>query len=86
MDRVVTACDNAAGEACPLWRGGPTTAHWGVDDPAAVVGNEESRRRAYLQAFTVLRRRVELLVTVPLDQLDQLAAQQQIRAIGQVTP
>ncbi|MFD0739306.1 arsenate reductase ArsC [Lysobacter koreensis] len=86
MDLVVTVCDNAAGEACPLWLGSPTTAHWGVDDPAAVVGNEESRRRAYLQAFTVLRRRVELLVALPIDQLDQLAAQQQIRAIGQVTP
>ena len=82
IDLVVTVCDNAAGEACPVWPGGPATAHWGVDDPAAVDGDEDTRRRAYLAAFAVLRRRVELLVALPLDKLDRLAAQREIRAIG----
>lgn len=86
MDLVITVCDNAAGESCPLWLGTPNTAHWGVDDPVSVEGDDDTRRRAYLQAFTVLRRRVELLVALPLDKLDHLAAQQQIRDIGHATP
>ena len=84
LDLVITVCDNAAGEACPVWLGGPATAHWGVDDPAAVEGDEDSRRRAYLKAFATLRRRVELLLALPLDKLDRLAAQRRIRQIGQV--
>ncbi len=82
MDLVITVCANAAGESCPVWLGSPTTAHWGVDDPAAVHGDEETRQRAYLIAFAILRRRVELLVALPLEKLDQLATQQQVRAIG----
>ena len=82
IDLMVTVCDNAAGEACPVWPGGPATAHWGVDDPATVDGDEDTRRRAYLAAFAVLRRRVELLVALPLDKLDRLAAQREVRAIG----
>ncbi len=58
------------------------SAHWGVDDPAAVDGGEDARRGAYLAAFAVLRRRVELLVALPLDKLDRLAAQREVRAIG----
>ncbi len=84
MDLVITVCDNAAGEACPLWLGGPTTAHWGVDDPVAVAGDEDARRQAFVAVFAVLRKRVELLVALPLDKLDRLAAQQQIREIGDV--
>ncbi|RPE80960.1 arsenate reductase ArsC [Vulcaniibacterium tengchongense] len=83
MDLVITVCDDAAGEACPVWPGGPVTAHWGVDDPAAVEGDEAARRQAYFAAFAALRRRVELLVALPLDKLDRLAAQQRIRAIGE---
>lgn len=86
MDLVITVCDNAAGETCPVWLGGPTTAHWGVDDPAAVEGDEDTRRHAYLAAFAVLRRRVELLVALPLDKLDRLAAQQHVRDIGHELP
>ena len=82
IDLVITVCDNAAGEACPVWPGGPATAHWGVDDPAAVDGDDDTRRHAYLAAFAVLRRRVELLVALPLDKLDRLAAQREVRAIG----
>lgn len=84
MDIVITVCDNAAGEACPVWLGAPMTAHWGVDDPAAVEGDERTRRHAYMKAFAELRRRTELLVALPMDKLDRLVAEQQIRQIGQI--
>lgn len=84
LDLVVTVCDNAAGEACPVWYGTPLVAHWGVEDPAAVEGDEETRRKAYLKAFAALRRRVELFAALPLDKLDRLAAEAKIRAIGSI--
>ena len=84
MDMVITVCGNAAGEACPAWLGGPTTAHWGVEDPVGVEGDEDARRRAFMKAFSILRKRVELLLALPFDKLDRLAAQQQIRDIGHV--
>ncbi len=86
MDMVITVCDNAAGEACPAWLGSPTTAHWGVQDPVAMEGDDATRRNAYVTAFAVLRRRIELLLALPLDKLDRLAAQQQIRDIGHAVP
>jgi protein-tyrosine-phosphatase len=82
MDLVITVCDNAAGEACPAWLGGPTTAHWGVEDPVGVEGDEDARRHAFMKAFAILRKRVELLLALPLDKLDRLAVQQQVREIG----
>ena len=84
LDLVVTVCDNAAGETCPVWYGTPVVAHWGVEDPAAVEGDEETRRRAYLKAFTALRRRVELLVALPVEKLDRLVAEREIRGIGTI--
>jgi protein-tyrosine-phosphatase len=84
LDLVVTVCDNAAGEACPAWYGAPMTAHWGVEDPVAVEGDEETRRRAYRKAFTELRRRVELFIALPIDKLDRLVAEQKIREIGRI--
>ncbi|MGI8561749.1 MAG: arsenate reductase ArsC [Luteimonas sp.] len=84
MDIVITVCDNAAGEACPVWLGHPALAHWGVPDPAAVEGDEDKRRHAYLAAFAALRQRVELLLALPLDKLDRLAAQSRLREIGEV--
>lgn len=82
MDIVITVCDNAAGEACPAWLGGPTTAHWGVEDPVGADGDDDARRRAFLKAFSILRKRVELLLALPLEKLDRLALQQQVRDIG----
>lgn len=82
LDFVITVCDNAAGESCPLWRGTPVTAHWGVPDPAAVEGDEATRRHAYLAAMATLRKRVELLAALPIDKLDRLTLQQEARAIG----
>ena len=84
MDLIITVCDNAAGETCPVWFGTPMTAHWGVDDPAAVEGDDEVRRHAYMKAFAELRRRTELLVALPIDKFDRLVAEQKIREIGRI--
>lgn len=84
MDIVITVCDNAAGESCPLWLGHPALAHWGVPDPVAATGDDEDRRRAYTAAFATLRRRIELLLSLPLHSLDHLAAQAKLREIGKV--
>jgi protein-tyrosine-phosphatase len=69
LDFVFTACDNAAGEACPIWPGQPMTAHWGIQDPAAVHGAEEDRRKAFLRAFTELSTRINLFMSLPIDNL-----------------
>ena len=84
MDIVITVCDNAAGEACPVWLGHPALAHWGVPDPVAATGNEDDRRRAYTAAFATLRRRIELLLSLPFQSLDRLAAQAKLGEIGRV--
>ncbi|TAN00851.1 MAG: arsenate reductase ArsC [Rhodanobacteraceae bacterium] len=69
MDFVITVCDNAAGETCPVWFGSPVTAHWGVPDPARVVGDESQRRAAYRNAWELVRKRIEALVALPAEQL-----------------
>ena len=73
MDMVITVCDQAAGEVCPVWPGHPVTAHWGIQDPAAVEGDDEKRRKAFLKAFTELKTRLDLLTRLPTDRLDRLA-------------
>lgn len=82
MDFIVTVCDQAAGEQCPFWPGKPTMAHWGIPDPAAVSGDDEAKRRAFKDAFTVLRRRIELLASLPADKLSGLAIQDTLQEIG----
>ena len=84
MDIVITVCDNAAGEACPVWLGHPALAHWGVPDPVTATGDEDDRRRAYTAAFATLRRRIELLLSLPLQSLDRLATQSRLGDIGLV--
>ena len=79
---VFTVCDNAAKEACPFWPGQPVTAHWGVPDPAAVVGTPQEVERAFAQAFSVLDRRISLFLCLPLATLDSLALQREIDSIG----
>ena len=83
MDCVITVCDNAAGEACPLWPGQPATAHWGFADPAAVQGSDEDKRRAFDVAFERIRERVLRFVHLPLGALDAAALQRAIRDMGQ---
>ena len=82
MDFVVTVCDNAAGEACPLWPGQPLTAHWGFPDPAAVSGTDEQKRAVFAQTLRQIRTRVQLFLSLPLDTLDRMAIEKQVRAIG----
>jgi arsenate reductase (thioredoxin) len=82
MDFIFTVCDSAAGETCPIWPGHPATAHWGVPDPAAVTGSDADKRHAFVQAYTVLRRRIELFLSLPLDRLEHLALASKLRDIG----
>ena len=82
MDFVITVCDQAAGEQCPYWPGQPMTAHWGMPDPAAVEGPIEEIRKAFRDTATVLRRRIELLVNLPIDRLDRLALQDRVKGIA----
>lgn len=82
LDFVFTVCDNAAGEICPHWPGQPMTAHWGIEDPAAVEGSDLEKRRAFAQAARFLRRRIELFVNLPLSSLDSMALQHRLDDIG----
>ncbi len=82
MDFVVTVCDNAAGEACPLWPGQPVTTHWGFADPAAVVGTDDEKRAAFAQTLRQMRHRVQLFLSLPLETLDRMAIENKMRAIG----
>ncbi len=83
MDFVFTVCDQAAGEVCPVWPGQPMTAHWGMPDPAAVDGPDDVQARAFRDAAVTLKRRIELLISLPMAALDRLAIQKQVRDIGQ---
>jgi protein-tyrosine-phosphatase len=82
MDFIFTVCDNAANEICPVWIGHPMTAHWGVEDPAAVEGTDEEKRVAFRRAAVALRRRIELFLSLPLEKLDRLSLQGQLTRIG----
>jgi arsenate reductase (thioredoxin) len=82
LDFVFTVCDDAAGETCPIWPGQPITAHWGVEDPAVVAGDEQAKRKAFLGAFTTLRRRIELFLSLPHGKIDKLALAQRPSTIG----
>src|SRR6266851_6337428 len=70
IDIVITVCDSAAAEVCPVWPGHPVTAHWGVPDPAAVEGSDEQKRRAFKAAFTALSRRIDLFLALPMERLE----------------
>ena len=82
MDFIITVCDSAAGEACPVWPGKPITAHWGVADPAAAQGTDEKKRAAFREAASILRRRIELLINLPVAKLDELALASKLKEIG----
>jgi len=85
LDFVITVCDNAAKEICPVWPGQPISAHWGVPDPAAVQGSEEEIARAYRDAFFMLDRRISLFLCLPLASLDRLALKKELDSIGQAS-
>jgi arsenate reductase len=83
LDFIFTVCDNAAGEVCPVWPGHPMTAHWGQPDPAAVEGTDLERTNAFRDAYTMLERRIEMFVSLPMASLDQLALGKKVREIGE---
>ena len=83
MNFVITVCDNAAKEVCPIWPGQPMTAHWGVPDPASVEGTPEQIDKAFRDAFLILDRRINLFLSLPLSSLDTLAIKHEIDRIGQ---
>jgi arsenate reductase len=82
LDCVFTVCDNAAGEACPLWPGQPITAHWGIPDPAAATGSEAEIALAFRDAYRMLNRRIELFLALPIQKLDRLVLTTRLKAIG----
>jgi arsenate reductase (thioredoxin) len=82
FDFIFTVCDNAANEACPVWPGKPVSAHWGIEDPAAVEGSDDDKRRAFFLAFNRLQRRISLFLALPLDKIDQLALKTELHNIG----
>jgi arsenate reductase len=82
LDFIFTVCDNAAGEVCPIWPGKPMTAHWGIADPAGVEGSDTKKRAAFRQALAELEARIKLFVSLPIESLDRMTLQQELRAIG----
>ena len=82
MDFVFTVCDNAAGESCPLWPGQPMTAHWGIEDPAAVEGSDIEKEAAFVAAFRYLRNRIAAFTSLPLQGIDSLSLGTKLRDIG----
>lgn len=83
MDFVFTVCDNAAGETCPIWPGQPMTAHWGIEDPAAVTGTDIQKEAAFADAFRYLRNRIAIFTALPIRSLDAVALGTKLREIGQ---
>jgi protein-tyrosine-phosphatase len=84
MDFVLTVCDDAAGETCPLWPGQPITAHWGIEDPAAVGGSDLDKERAFVAAFRYLKNRISLLINLPETSLKGLSLSAKLQEIGRI--
>jgi arsenate reductase len=82
MDFVITVCDNAAGEVCPIWPGQPVSAHWGFADPAAFQGPDEEKRRLFRQIYQQIGSRIRLFLSLPVEKLDRLSLQQRLKDIG----
>lgn len=84
MDFVFTVCDSAAGEACPYWPGTPMTAHWGIEDPAAVEGTDIEKERAFNEAFRFMKNRISAFVALPIAKLDAMSLSGKLKEIGQL--
>ena len=84
MDFVITVCDSASGESCPLWPGRPITAHWGIEDPAAMEGTDIDKERAFEQAFQYMSRRIEAFVALPVASLDAMRLRSEMQRIGKL--
>lgn len=81
MDFVITVCDSAAGETCPVWLGHPSTAHWGFNDPSQVAGTELEKKRAFVEVMIGLKKRIELLMALPIEQLDTMSLNNKLKEI-----
>jgi arsenate reductase len=86
FDFIITVCDNAAGEVCPVWPGKPVTAHWGVEDPAAATGTDAEKMLAFRDAFRALEHRIRIFIELPLASLDRLRIKQELDRIGAQLP
>jgi len=84
LNFVFTVCDNAAGEVCPVWPGQPMTAHWGIEDPAAVEGSDEEKRRTFSLAYAQLNRRISIFINLPLTKLDAISLKRELDTIGRM--
>ena len=84
MDFVFTVCDTAAGETCPFWPGQPMTAHWGIEDPAAVEGSDIEKERAFNTAFKYLKNRISIFASLPIRSLDKMALGAKLHEIGRL--
>lgn len=84
MHFVFTVCDNAAGEVCPIWPGQPMTAHWGIDDPAAVEGSDIDKERAFNAAFGFMKRRIGAFISLPIASLAEIALSARLKDIGKL--
>lgn len=82
FDLIFTVCDRAAAETCPVWPGHPTLAHWGIPDPAAVEGSDAQKAAAFLDAFRMLKRRIDLMLALPMASLEQVALRDELQTIG----
>lgn len=84
IDFIFTVCDNAAGETCPVWPGHPSTAHWGIDDPAAISGTDIEKEAAFVEAFRLLRNRILAFAALPIESLDKISLTHELKSIGQM--
>jgi arsenate reductase (thioredoxin) len=84
LDFVFTVCDQAAGEVCPIWPGQPVSAHWGIEDPAAVQGSDDEKRKVFFKAYNQLQNRLSIFVSLPLEKLDRLALKDKLDEIGRL--
>lgn len=84
FDFIITVCDNAAGEVCPIWPGKPATAHWGIPDPAHVGGGDEAKRAAFRKAYEQLARRIQLFLSLPIEKLEQITLKEKLAEIGRI--
>lgn len=85
MDFIITVCDNAAGEVCPIWPGQPVSAHWGFEDPAAAIGSDDEKRAVFVKVFRQIMARVNIFVSLPIDMLEKNAIQRELKKIGETS-
>jgi protein-tyrosine-phosphatase len=84
MDFIITVCDSAAGEVCPVWPGHPATAHWGFPDPTQVSGSDEDKHRAFRDVMIGLKHRIDVLADLPLEKLDALAIHDELKKLAKI--